>query len=166
MNIGEVMYHAIGTIHSPYQGTHGTPIQSSAAQDVEGSIELLPQYSEGLENLEGFSHIMLIYHFHLSKRYSLKVKPFLDDELHGVFATRAPSRPNPIGISIVQLTTIEGNVLHIKDVDVVDGTPLLDIKPYVTEFDVREVLKKGWLQDKVSYLRKVKDDGRFAKHEI
>ena len=112
-----------------------------------------------------FSHIILIYHFHLSKRYSLKVKPDLDDKLHGVFATRAPSRPNPIGISIVQLTKIEGNVLHIKDVDIVDGTPLLDIKPYVTEFNVREVQKKGWLKGKISNLRKVKDDGRFTKHK-
>ena len=165
MTIGEVMYHFIGIVHSPYRETHGTPIQSSAAQDVKGTIELLPKYSEGLEDLEGFSHIILIYHFHLSKRYSLKVKPYLDDKLHGVFSTRAPSRPNSIGFSIVQLTKIEGNVLHIKDVDVVDGTPLLDIKPYVTEFDVREVLKKGWLKGKVSNLLKVKGDGRFVKHK-
>ena len=148
MNIGEVTYQIIGTVHSPYRETQGTLIQSSAAQDVEGTIELLLKYSEGLEDLNGFSHIILIYQFHLSKRYSLKVKPYLDDTLHGVFATRAPSRPDPIGISIVQLTKIEGNILHIKDVDIVDGTPLLDIKPYVTKFDVREVLKKRLVKRK------------------
>jgi len=164
MNIRELKYHAIGTVYSPYRATHGTPIQASAALDVEGTIELLPKYSEGLEDLEGFSHIILIYHFHLSKGCSLKVMPYLDDKLHGVFATRAPSRPNPIGVSIVQLTKIEGNILHIKDVDIVDGTPLLDIKPYVTEFDVRKELKKGWIKGKLSNLHKVKDDGRFAKH--
>ena len=165
MNIGEMRYRAIGTVHSPYKETHGTPIQASAALDVEGTIELLPQYSEGLEDLKGFSHIILIYHFHLSKQCCLKVKPYLDDKLHGVFATRAPSRPNPIGVSVVQLTKIEGNVLHIKDVDIVDGTPLLDIKPYVTEFDVRDVRKQGWLEDKLSNFQQVKDDGRFAEHK-
>ena len=166
MEIGEVKYHVIGTIHSSFKETYGTPIQSSAAQDIEGFVELLPQYTGGLEDLEGFSHIILIYHFHLSKPFCLKVKPYLDDRVHGVFATRAPSRPNSIGISVVRLTKINGNVLHIKDLDVIDGTPLLDIKPYVTEFDVREVLKKGWLNRKVSNLRKVKDDGRFAKQNI
>ena len=163
MNLGEMKYSTIGIVHSPYKKPHGTPIQTSAAQDVEGIVELLPKYSEGLEDLEGFSHIILIYHFHLSKEYSLKVKPYLDDKSHGVFATRAPSRPNSIGISIVRLTKIEGNVLHIKEVDILDGTPLLDIKPYVAEFDVRKVLKKGWLKGKVCNLRKVKADGRFAK---
>jgi len=163
MTAGEIRYHAIGTVYSPYRATHGTPIQASAALDVKGTIELLPKYSEGLEDLEGFSHIILIYHFHLSKGYSLKVMPYLDDKLHGVFATRAPSRPNPIGVSIVQLTKIEGNILHIKDVDIVDGTPLLDIKPYVIEFDVRETITKGWLKGNVSNLQKVKDDGRFTK---
>jgi tRNA-Thr(GGU) m(6)t(6)A37 methyltransferase TsaA len=163
MIVGEIRYHAIGTVHSPYKKTQGTPIQASAALDVEGTIELLPQYSEGLEDLEGFSHIILIYHFHLSKQYCLKVKPYLDDKIHGVFATRAPSRPNPIGFSVVRLTKIEGNLLHVKDIDIVDGTPLLDIKPYVIEFDVRETITKGWLKGNVSNLQKVKDDGRFTK---
>lgn len=163
MTIGEIRYHAIGTVHSPYKETQGTPIQASAALDVKGTIELLPQYSEGLEDIEGFSHIILIYHFHLSKQCCLKVKPYLDDKLHGVFATRAPSRPNPIGVSVVQLTKVEGNLLHIKDVDIVDGTPLLDIKPYVIEFDVRDGVTKGWLEGNVSNLKKVKDDGRFTK---
>jgi tRNA-Thr(GGU) m(6)t(6)A37 methyltransferase TsaA len=164
MTISEIRYHAIGTVHSPYKETQGTPIQASAALDVEGTIELLPQYSEGLEDIEGFSHIILLYHFHLSKQCCLKVKPYLDDKLHGVFATRAPSRPNPIGVSVVQLTKIEGNILHIKDVDIVDGTPLLDIKPYVIEFDVRDAVTKGWLKGKVSNLQKVKDDVRFTKY--
>ena len=149
MSVSVIMYHAIGTIHSPYRETRGTPIQSSAAQDVEGTIELLPKYSKGLEDLEGFSHIILIYYFHLSKRYSLKVKPFLDDKLHGVFATRAPSRPNPIGISIVKLQERVGNILRMKGMDVIDGTPLIDIKPYVPRFDEMEEVKSGWLEEKL-----------------
>ena len=105
----------------------------------------------------------MIYHFHLSKGVSLKVKPFMDNELRGVFATRAPSRPNPIGISVVRLIQIKGNVLHVKDVDIVDGTPLLDIKPYVPEFDVKECKRIGWLSERIHKLSKSKDDGRFIK---
>jgi tRNA-Thr(GGU) m(6)t(6)A37 methyltransferase TsaA len=164
MVIREMTYHVIGTIHSPYRDTHGMPIQASAALGVEGSVELWSQYSDGLDDLDGFSHIILLYHFHLSKRYSLKIKPYLDHQLHGVFATRAPSRPNPIGMSIVRLIKIEENILHIQDVDIVDGTPLLDIKPYVAEFDVREVQKQGWLAGNISNLHQATDDGRFAEH--
>lgn len=163
MNINEIRYKPIGIVHSPYKEPLGTPIQPTAAKDIKGTVEIFPEYSEGLKDIEGFSHIILIYHFHLSKGFSLKVKPYMDDKLHGVFATRAPSRPNPIGISVVHLTGVEGNTLRIQDVDIVDGTPLLDIKPYVAEFDIRKVTKKGWLAEKVSNLRKVKDNGRFAK---
>ncbi|UCH37633.1 MAG: tRNA (N6-threonylcarbamoyladenosine(37)-N6)-methyltransferase TrmO [Candidatus Bathyarchaeota archaeon] len=162
MTLQEIRYRAIGTIHSPYQETRGMPIQASAAHGVVGSVEVWPEYSAGLESLEGFSHIILLYHFHLSKPYSLRVKPYLDDQSHGVFATRAPSRPNPIGLSIVRLTNIEGNILHIHDVDIVDGTPLLDIKPYVPDFDVREVHKQGWLTKTIANLQQTIDDGRFA----
>jgi tRNA-Thr(GGU) m(6)t(6)A37 methyltransferase TsaA len=106
---------------------------------------------------------MLVYHFHRSKNGPLQVTPFLDNDVHGVFATRAPSRPNPIGISVVRLVSVKENVLRILDVDIVDGTPLLDIKPYVPSFDIREVTKTGWLQDKVDRLTMVRDDGRFAE---
>jgi tRNA-Thr(GGU) m(6)t(6)A37 methyltransferase TsaA len=159
----EITYRPIGIIHSPFKEPRGTPIQPAAAWGVAGTVELFPEYVEGLADLDGFSHIILIYHFHLSRKPSLRVKPFMDDEVHGVFAVRAPSRPNPIGISAVRLVGIEGNVLHIQDVDVVDGTPLLDIKPYVPEFDVRAVEKTGWLDKNVHKLARSQDDGRFAR---
>jgi tRNA-Thr(GGU) m(6)t(6)A37 methyltransferase TsaA len=159
----EITYRPIGIIHSPFKEPRGTPIQPAAAWGVAGTVELFPEYVEGLADLDGFSHIILIYHFHLCRKPSLRVKPFMDDEVHGVFAVRAPSRPNPIGISAVRLVGIEGNVLHIQDVDVVDGTPLLDIKPYVPEFDVRAVEKTGWLDKNVHKLARSQDDGRFAR---
>jgi tRNA-Thr(GGU) m(6)t(6)A37 methyltransferase TsaA len=159
----EIKYKPIGIIHSPFKEPKGTPIQPSGAKGINGTVEIFPDYAEGLKDLEGFSHIILIYHFHLSKKASLKVKPYLDDEEHGVFAMRGPSRPNPIGISTVRLLRIEGTTLHIQDVDIVDGTPLLDIKPYVPEFDRREVQKRGWLEKKVQKLGITKDNGRFTK---
>ncbi|UCG90889.1 MAG: tRNA (N6-threonylcarbamoyladenosine(37)-N6)-methyltransferase TrmO [candidate division WOR-3 bacterium] len=159
----EIEYKPIGIIHSPFNEPEGAPIQPSAARDIQGTVELFSEYVEGLKDLEGFSHITLIYHLHLSKPYSLHVKPFMDDTLRGLFATRAPSRPNPIGISTVRLDKVEGVILYIRDVDIVDGTPLLDIKPYVPEFDVREKIKRGWLNKKIHRLRKTKDNGRFKK---
>jgi len=158
-----IKYKPIGIIHSPFKEPKGTPIQPTGAKNIDATVELFPKYVEGLKDLEGFSHIILIYHFHLSKHISLRVKPYMDNELRGVFATRAPSRPNPIGISVVRLVKVEGNILHIQDVDAVDGTPLLDIKPYVPEFDTREVEKIGWLEKRVHRLRETKDDGRFTK---
>jgi len=158
-----IKYKPIGIIHSPFKEPKGTPIQPTGARNIDATVELFPEYVEGLKDLEGFSHIILIYHFHLSKHRSLRVKPYMDDELRGVFATRAPSRPNPIGISVVRLVKVEGNILHIQDVDAVDGTPLLDIKPYVPEFDTREVERIGWLERRVHRLRETKDDGRFIK---
>ncbi len=157
------MYKQIGLIHTPYKEPKGTPIQPTAAKGVEGTVEVFSEYLEGLKDIDGFSHIMLIYHFHLVKGVSLKVKPYMDNNLRGIFATRAPPRPNPIGISIVRLTKVEGNILRVRDVDIVDGTPLLDIKPYVPEFDLRKVEKTGWLEKRVHQLHKAKDDGRFIK---
>jgi tRNA-Thr(GGU) m(6)t(6)A37 methyltransferase TsaA len=159
----EIKYTAIGIIHSPFKEPKGTPIQPSGAKGIGGTVEIFPEYAEGLNDLEGFSHIILIYHFHLSKKAPLKVKPYMDDEVHGVFAMRGPSRPNPIGISTVRLLRIEGATLHIHDVDIVDGTPLLDIKPYVSEFDMREVERTGWLEKRVHKLGITKDDGRFTR---
>jgi tRNA-Thr(GGU) m(6)t(6)A37 methyltransferase TsaA len=140
----------------------GTPIQTRGAQGIAGTVEVFPEYAEGLKDIDGFSHIILIYHFHLSKKSPLLAKPFMDHETHGIFAIRAPSRPNPIGTSVVRLLQVEDNVLHIQDVDIVDGTPLLDIKPYVPEFDAREVERRGWLDKNVHKLSTSKDDGRFA----
>jgi len=158
----EIKYTPIGVIHSPFKEPKGTPIQSKAAEGTYGTIELLPKYTEGLKDIEGFSHIILIYHFHFSKKSFLKIKPFLDNRIHGVFATRVPSRPNSIGISIVRLIEVKKNTLYIQDVDIVDGTPLLDIKPYVPEFDIKTVDKIGWLKNNVDKLNTIKDDGRFA----
>lgn len=157
----EIIYKPIGIIHSLFKDVKGMPIQTTAAQGIAGTIEIEPDYAGGLKDIEGFSHIILIYHFHLSEGYSLEVRPFMDDHLRGVFATRAPGRPNPIGLSVVRLVKVEGSTLHIEDVDIVDGTPLLDIKPYVPEFDIREVERTGWLSEKANKVHEVKADERF-----
>ena len=161
--MNEIRYKPIGIIRSPFKEPHGAPIQSSCARDIKGTVDIFPEYVEGLADLEGFSHIILIYHFHLSSVCSLKVKPYLDNQLRGLFSTRAPARPNPIGVSIVRLIKVEREKLYIQDVDIIDGTPLLDIKPYVPEFDMREKEKTGWLEGKVHNLSKIKADGRFIK---
>jgi len=161
--MGDITYTPIGTVHSPFKDPEGTPIQPPGAEGVEGRVEVFPEYAEGLTDLEEFSHIILLYHFHLSKKSPLLVKPFMDDEYHGVFAMRGPGRPNSIGLSILRLVSIEENTLHVKDVDIVDGTPVLDIKPYVPEFDIREVERIGWLERNVHKLSKSRDDGRFKK---
>ena len=135
----------IGVIHSPYTEKDQTPIQSSRSQ-APGLVEVYPEFAEGLQGLEGFSHIIILYIFHQSMGYSLRVKPFLDHQEHGLFATRYPYRPNPIGLSIVRLEGIRANILNVADIDVLDGTPLLDIKPYVPDFDVRENARTGWYE--------------------
>jgi tRNA-Thr(GGU) m(6)t(6)A37 methyltransferase TsaA len=167
-SVEPVTYQPIGVVRSPFKEPPGTPIQPPAAAGVAGTVELDPIYVDGLKDLDGFSHIILIYHFHLSKTSPLRVKPFMDDEAHGVFAMRGPSRPNAIGLSIVRLIKIEGNRLQIEDVDIVDGTPLLDVKPFVPQFDVpddvlagREV-RIGWLRGNVQKLPTSRDDGRFT----
>jgi len=157
----KIVYQPIGTIHSPFQNIQGMPIQPAGAKDIAGTIEIKPEYVDGLQDIEGFSHIILIYHFHLSKGYSLKVKPFLDENLRGVFATRAPKRPNPIGISVVRLVKVERAIIHIEGVDIIDGTPLLDIKPYVPEFEVRKGVQTGWLAEKADKSHGMKSDDRF-----
>lgn len=161
--MNEIKYKPIGVIHSSFKEPEGTPIQPAAAKSIDGTVEVFTEYAEGLKDIGGFSHIILIYHFHLSKGSSLKLKPYLDNEVRGVFATRAPSRPNSIGISIVRLVGVEENILHIQDVDIIEGTPLLDIKPYVPEFDIRETEKRGWLEKNIHKLSTSKDDGRFIK---
>ena len=135
----------IGVIHSPFTDKSQTPIQASRSQG-KGTVEVYPEFAEGLQDLEGFSHIHLLYVFHESSGYSLLVKPFLDDQWHGLFATRYPFRPNPIGLSVVQLITRKNNTLEIEGVDMLDGTPLLDIKPYLPEFDVRTGTRNGWYE--------------------
>lgn len=162
-SMNEIKYKPIGVIHSPFKEPKGTPIQPPGAKGANGTVEVFPEYAEGLKDIEGFSHIILLYHFHLSKGSTLIVKPFMDNEAHGVFAMRGSSRPNHIGISIVCLVRVEGNMLHIQDVDIVDGTYLLDIKPYIPEFDIREVQRIGWLEKNVHKLSTSKDNGRFTE---
>ncbi len=159
----EIKYKPIGVIHTPFKEPKGTPIQPAGAKRIRGTVEVFPEYANGLKDVDGFSHLILIYHFHLSQGVSLEAKPYMNNQARGVFAMRGPNRPNPIGISVVRLIRIEENILHIQDVDIVDGTPLLDIKPYVPEFDIREVEKIGWLEKKVHKLSTSKDDGRFTK---
>jgi len=161
--MNEIRYKPIGILHSPFKEAKGTPIQAAAAEDISGTVEVFPEYADGLKDIEGFSHIILIFHFHLSGQSPLIIKPYLEDEEHGIFATRGPSRPNSIGISVVRLVKVKENILHVKEIDVVDGTPLLDIKPYVPEFDTREVTNIGWLTERVHGVSEVKDDGRFTK---
>ena len=157
----EIRYRPIGVIHSPFKETKGMPIQPAGARGVAGTVEVIPECGDGLKDLDGFSHIFLLYHFHLSQGYSLMVKPYLDDSMRGVFATRAPRRPNAIGISVVRLVGIEGCTLHIEDVDIADSTPLLDIKPFVPEFDSTEVERTGWLAGKVERVAAAEADERF-----
>ena len=141
----EFIMNPIGVIHSPFIDKSQTPIQPTRSQAV-GQVEVFPEFADGLQDLEGFSHIILLYIFHQSNGYTLQVKPFLDDQLHGLFATRYPCRPNPIGLSVVQLLTRRENILDIEGVDVLDGTPLLDIKPYVPDFDMRIDTHTGWYE--------------------
>lgn len=137
------------------------PIQPAGAKGVAGTIEIDPRYQEGLADLDGFSHIILIYHFHLSEGYSLLVKPFLDENLRGVFSTRAPRRPNSMGLSVVRLVKVEGSTLYVENLDIVDGTPLLDIKPYVPDLNGITAARIGWLSGKVARAREAKADERF-----
>ncbi|HOO72998.1 MAG TPA: tRNA (N6-threonylcarbamoyladenosine(37)-N6)-methyltransferase TrmO [Spirochaetota bacterium] len=159
--MNEIVLKPIGIIHTPFTKREGMPIQAAAARGVKGSIEVDQEFAPGLKDLQGFSHIILLYHFHRSEGYSLEVVPFMDTEVRGVFSTRAPRRPNPIGLSIVRLTGIKENMLEVEDVDMIDGTPLLDIKPYVPAIDDREVSGTGWLDGKKEIMNSRKSDGRF-----
>jgi tRNA-Thr(GGU) m(6)t(6)A37 methyltransferase TsaA len=159
----KIEYAPIGIIHSPFKEPIGIPIQAAVAKDYKGTIEIFPEFEKGLKDLENFSHIFLIFHFHLSKKGKLLAKPYMDTKERGIFSIRGPSRPNPIGLSIVRLLKIEKNILYIQDVDIVDGTPLLDIKPYIPEFDNRDVQKIGWLKKNIHKLPDTSDDGRFKK---
>jgi tRNA-Thr(GGU) m(6)t(6)A37 methyltransferase TsaA len=139
----DIVMRPIGVIHSPFTDPDGMPIQASRSK-AQGVVELYPEFEAGLADIEGFSHIHLLYALHKSSGYALRVKPFLDDQERGLFATRHPQRPNPLGMSIVRLISRDGNRLGVEGVDVLDQTPLLDIKPYLPEFDVRNHVRSGW----------------------
>lgn len=152
----------IGIVRSPFKDIEDMPIQPTGDAAATGTVEILPEFAPGLADLDGFSHIILIYHFHRVRSVELIVTPFLDDRSHGIFATRAPTRPNPIGLSIVDLVRREGNTLHVTNLDIVDGTPLLDIKPYVPQFDAAQVTRLGWLEQTEDDVRRKRADRRFG----
>jgi tRNA-Thr(GGU) m(6)t(6)A37 methyltransferase TsaA len=157
----KIEYRPIGVVHSPFTEQTGTPIQPSRADGARGTIEIYPEYAEGLDDLDGFSHIYLICHLHRSEGFSLKVVPYLDTVPRGLFATRAPKRPNPIGLSIVDLVAVEGTTLTIENIDLLDGPPVLDIKPFVGNFDDRLEIRTGWLER--ARAKRDRADGRFAR---
>lgn len=160
--MNEIVYRPIGVVHSPFKEPAGAPIQPPAGEAATATVEIDPDYAEGLADLEGFSHIILLYHCHRSGTPALTVTPFLDNAPHGLFATRAPSRPNPIGLSIVRLTAVAEGILYIKEVDILDGAPVLDIKPYVPAFDLRASAAIGWMEHQTDKMASTRDDGRFA----
>lgn len=162
MDSKQIIINPIGIIHTPFNDIKGMPIQPLAAEGIKGHIELYPEYIEGLTDLVGFSHITLIYHLHKINGFDLLVKPFMDNREHGIFATKSPKRPNAIGLSTVKLIGIENNVIHIEMVDILNKTPLIDIKPFYSKFDNRTNTKSGWL-DKQGNIphEKLRSDERF-----
>ena len=156
-----VAFTPIGIIRTPFADTAGMPVQAVGAVGVQGTIELDPVYAEGLADLLGFSHLVLLYHLDRMSGARLTVVPFLDDQAHGIFATRSPARPNPIGLSTVRLVGIVGTTIRIEDVDMLDGTPLLDIKPYVPQLDDRADARIGWYEGRVDRVQDVRSDQRF-----
>jgi len=160
MNTNAIEFHPIGIIHSPHKELSKIPIQPVFCKGIEGKLVLEPRYVEGLKDLDEFSHIYLFFYFNESQKTCLQVKPYLSDEKHGIFATRAPHRPNKLGMSLVKLLRIEDNILYVSGIDVLDGTPLLDIKPYIRRFDSVETVKSGWqdnIEDDSAAVRGLRD---------
>ncbi len=155
----------IGIIKTPFKELENMPIQPKGAKSVKGTVEIFAEYADGLLDIDGFSHLILLYQFHKSEKYKLQVMPFLEDVVHGVFATRAPKRPSQIGMSIVKLIKKKDNVLEIEGVDILDGTPLIDIKPFVPNFDAQENVKVGWLEKHHNKVHNHKSDGRFLNEK-
>ena len=157
-------YEPIGVIRTPFESATGMPIQPVGDAGSEGTIEIAESYTDELEDLDGFSHCILLYHFHASSvDGSLKIEPFLDEERRGVFATRAPQRPNPIGLSVVQIVSVTAPAVTVSGIDVIDGTPLLDIKPFVPAFDVPADVETGWLDASRDTVRSTRADDRFRR---
>lgn len=157
----DIKIDPIGIVHSPYKTAEGTPIQPIVAKNNLAQIEIYEEYAEGLKDLELFSHIYVLFHLHKISKQLLKVTPFLDTKPHGVFATRSPGRPNQIGISVVCIEKIEGNIIFIKNIDMLDGSPVLDIKPYIPQFDLFPEATSGWYTKDKAKIENQKDDGRF-----
>ncbi|MBT4087997.1 MAG: tRNA (N6-threonylcarbamoyladenosine(37)-N6)-methyltransferase TrmO [Deltaproteobacteria bacterium] len=157
----EITFQSIGLVHSPFNDIKGMPIQPTGAQGIQGTIKIYDEFVQGLLDLEGFSHIILLYHLHKVQSSALVVTPFLDTKEHGIFATRAPKRPNPIGLSIVKLNEVQGNTLQIENVDILNSTPLIDIKPYLPEFDQHPADRLGWYEALQGKVKTHRSDNRF-----
>jgi tRNA (adenine37-N6)-methyltransferase len=157
-----VVYRPIGVIHTPFVTVEGMPIQPRGALGVPGTVNVLPEFHAALADLDGFSHVILLYHLHQVSTVRLRVIPFLDTVERGVFATRAPVRPNPIGLSVVRLRSVSAGTLEVENVDILDGTPLLDIKPYVPDFDCFDVDSIGWYAPSARCLQERRSDDRFS----
>ena len=153
----------IGLIHSPFSRSDGAPIQPVFAEGYEGTVEVYNEFEDALLDLEGFERIWLLYWFDRASEFQSKVKPYMNDRWHGLFATRAPSRPNPIGLSCVKLLSVKANIIHISELDILDGTPLLDIKPYIGKFDCFKVKRNGWLD--TAEKGNIKSDNRFYDNQ-
>ena len=158
----EVVLRAIGVIRSPHRSAAGTPIQSAYADAVEGDVVVDEDFVTALDDIDGFERIWLIYCLDRAKPWKSKVVPYRDTQERGLFATRAPSRPNPVGLSVVRLLARQGNVLRVRGLDVLDGTPVLDVKPYVPEFDRPRHVRTGWLEAARGRVRSTRSDGRFT----
>ena len=157
----KIIYKPVGIIHSPFIKLEEMPIQPSSESSAPGLVEVYSEFAPGLQDLEGFSHIYLLYHLHKTGEVKLKVTPFLDEQARGLFATRAPNRPNPIGLSLVKLVRIENNLLYVDRVDVLNGTPLIDLKPYIPAFEGPEDVRIGWLENARERIRSRNSDSRF-----
>jgi tRNA-Thr(GGU) m(6)t(6)A37 methyltransferase TsaA len=161
----DVTYRPIGVVRSPFTEIPGMPLQPPAAPDVEGRIELEPEYAAGLLDLDGFSHVWVLAHLHRAAAVDLQIVPFLDTERRGVFATRSPGRPNPIGVSVLRVLAVQGSTIHVAGVDLLDGTPVLDVKPYVPQFDHVAADRIGWFEGKVAGVKDVRADPRFERFD-
>ncbi|MGE4292885.1 MAG: tRNA (N6-threonylcarbamoyladenosine(37)-N6)-methyltransferase TrmO [Desulfovibrio sp.] len=161
----QITYTPIGYFHTPHHQVRGMPIQPSGASGVHGTIRVLPEYREGLRDIDGFSHLIILYHLHEICGQELTVTPFLDKKPHGIFATRSPKRPNPLGLSVMTLLEATEDSLLLDNVDVLDGTPVIDIKPYVPDFDVWPARRVGWFEGKSGNALTTRSDERFARCE-
>lgn len=161
----QITLSSIGIIHSPFNELSGMPIQPTSESSAEGFLEIHPEFADGLKDLDGFSHVYLLYHLHKAQPAKLRIKPFLDNEVRGVFATRAPRRPNPIGLSLVKVLRVEGSIVHVANLDILNGTPLIDIKPYIPEFEDASKIRTGWQTKAKGQVRQKISDQRFLGKE-
>jgi tRNA-Thr(GGU) m(6)t(6)A37 methyltransferase TsaA len=161
--VSNIVYQTIGIVRSPFTALEGMPLQSVGAEDVHGTIEIKPAFADGLRDLEGFSHVYVLTHLHRARPAGLTVIPFLDDTPRGVFATRSPRHPNPVGLSIVRLNRVQGTSLHVSGLDLLDGTPVLDLKPYVPAFDSIPAERIGWFTGKTDKVHFGRADRRFDR---